>query len=105
VTRRVVILAAARRDLREQRDYIARDSVATAQRFLNAADEAFQQLAAMPSMGARKQVRNRRLAGLRQWSIHGFERSLIYYRETAAGIEVIRVLHGARDIDRILEAE
>lgn len=59
----------------------------------------------MPGIGARKDVRNRRLAGLRQWRIRGFERYQIYYQETEESIEVIRVLHGARDIDRSLEEE
>jgi toxin ParE1/3/4 len=101
----VIILAAARRDLREQRDYIAQDSPAAAERFLAAAEAAFQQLAEMPGMGTRKRVRNARLAGLRQWRVRGFERYRIYYRATEESIEVLRVLHGARDIDRILEEQ
>jgi plasmid stabilization system protein ParE len=30
------------------------------------------------------------------------KRHVIFYRPMAEGIEVLRVLHGARDIDRIL---
>ena len=36
--------------------------------------------------------------------IKGFEKHLIFYRPAADGIEVIRVIHGARDIDSVLES-
>jgi toxin ParE1/3/4 len=45
------------------------------------------------------------MAGLRSWAIRGFATFLVFYRPTQRGIEVIRVLHGARDLDAILEAE
>ena len=99
--RRFIVLPAARADLGEQFEYIAQDSLNAANRFLEAAEAAFEQLAQMPGMGVLKDFGNPRLAGLRQWSIHGFERYLIFYRETDTGIEVVRVLHGARDIQRI----
>jgi toxin ParE1/3/4 len=105
VNRPFVLLPRALADLREQRDYIARDSVPAADRFLTAAEEAFDQLAEMPGVGVVKTVRNPRLGTIRQWPIRGFEKHLIFYRETEAGIEVIRVLHGARDTRRILEKE
>jgi toxin ParE1/3/4 len=105
VNLRFTLLPRALADLREQRDYIAQDSVTAAERFLSAAEEAFERLAEMPGTGVVRAVRNPRLGRIRQWPISGFERYLIFYRETAAGIEVVRVLHGARDIRRILEGE
>jgi len=56
-------------------------------------------------MGKTREVRNPRLSGLRQWRVKGFESYLIFYRPIPEGIEVLRVLHGARDIDRILDEE
>jgi toxin ParE1/3/4 len=44
------------------------------------------------------------LADLRVWRIEGFEKHLIFYRQTPDGIDVVRILHGARDIDSVLEA-
>jgi toxin ParE1/3/4 len=105
VNPRFSILPRAAADLREQRDYIAQDNFASAERFLAAAEEAFERLATMPGMGVVRTVRNPRLGRIRQWPIRGFERHLIFYRETEAGIEVVRVLHGARDSGRILERE
>jgi len=59
----------------------------------------------MPQMGTPRQFRNSRLIGLRMWRVPGFEKHLIFYRVTEGGIEVVRVLHGARDIQRILDDE
>ncbi|MFC1707767.1 DDE-type integrase/transposase/recombinase [Planctomycetota bacterium] len=42
------------------------------------------------------------LAGIRMWSIRGFKNHLIFYRPSPEGLDVVRVLHGARDIPRIL---
>lgn len=95
----------ARRDLREHFVYIGRDSVAAARRFLKAADKAMERLAWMPEMGSPWGSNNPALAGLRIWSIHKFENYLIFYRPLPDGIEVVRVLHGARDIDSLLEGE
>ena len=56
----------------------------------------------MPQIGARRELRNPRLEGLRMWPIRGFENYLVFYRPIEEGIEVTRVLHGARDIRVIL---
>ena len=42
------------------------------------------------------------LPEMRRWHIDGFDDHLIIYRETERGIEIVRVLHGARDIVAIL---
>ena len=39
------------------------------------------------------------------WTIRGFPNHQIYYRPIDDGIEVIRVLHAARDITKILVEE
>ena len=85
-------------DLLELADYIARDSLEAAERFLKAAEEAFQLLAGMPELGVHCPFRSRRAKGIRVWAIRGFEDYLVFYRPIKAGIDVVRVLHGARDI-------
>jgi toxin ParE1/3/4 len=37
------------------------------------------------------------------WRVRGFERYLIFYRPTDDGIDVVRVLHGSRDIESLFE--
>jgi len=45
------------------------------------------------------------LEGLRRFPVHGFESYLIFYLPHPEGMDVIRVLHGARDIDNLFAEE
>jgi plasmid stabilization system protein ParE len=55
----------------------------------------------MPEMGRVRDFPHCDLGELRSWAIQGFERSLIFYRALPDGIEVIRVIYGMRDLDRL----
>jgi toxin ParE1/3/4 len=90
------------KDLIELADYIARDSVAAADRFLDAAELAIADLAQMPGIGSAREYSDRAIQGIRMWPIPGFPNNLIFYRPIKGGIEVVRVLHAARDIPGIL---
>jgi toxin ParE1/3/4 len=46
-----------------------------------------------------------RLAGMRRVPVTGFEYYLIFYLPHEGGIDVIRVLHGARDLDSLFDQE
>jgi toxin ParE1/3/4 len=70
-------------------------------RFLDAAESSFEQLAAMPEMGLKREYHNPALADVRMWRITDFESYLIFYRPAQNGIDVIRVLHAKRDIDAL----
>ena len=72
-------------------------------RFLRAAEETFLELARMPGMGIATSLGDAGDRNLRRWRIRGFENFLIFYRPMEDGIEVIRVLHGAREIERLFE--
>ncbi len=88
---RVVVSPLAQADIDEIWDYIARDSIRNADRFVDRIEERFGLLAANPRLGiARDDLR----LGLRRF---GHARYLIYYRLRQGGIEVIRVIHGARN--------
>lgn len=50
-----------------------------------------------------REFQHPKAAGIRSWSITGFPNHLIFYRPVEGGIEVLRVLHGARDINAIFE--
>ena len=68
-------------------------------RFVDADEGAFERLSTTPEVGARRQVENPRFAGLRMWPVPGFKNYLIFYRMRPERVEVLRVLHGARDAD------
>ena len=75
-------------------------------RFLTAVEEAIQFLYRYPEAGALKELENSRLNGLRSWLVSGFEAIRIYYlRPDEHTLRIVRILHGKRDLDRILEKE
>jgi len=91
------------RDLADIAVYLAEESGSDelAFRFLDAAAASFEDLAAMPAMGAARTFRDPALADVRMWRVAGFQNHLIFYRQTERGIEVLRVLHAKRDIDAL----
>lgn len=91
----------ARRDLVDLADYIAKDSFDAALRFLDAAEATFEFLARNRGAGQRCGFVGAQLAGIRVWLVDGFRNHLVFYRSTDSGIQVVRVLHGARDIDSL----
>lgn len=99
---RIVLRPEAERDLEEIAAYIGRDGPSAALRFLDAAQAAFEALAAAPLIGSARRFRSRRLAGVRLWPIPDFDAYLIIYRPMEDGVDVSRVLHGARDLLALL---
>ena len=92
----------AYQDLRRQALYLATEAgTEVAIRFLEAAEAACATLATMPGMGRVRRFPHAEVRELRSWAIPGFERYLIFYRALPDGIEIIRVLYGMRDLDRI----
>jgi len=75
--------------------YIARDNITAADKLLDTIAAECQRLAEMPDLGRKREDLG---PGLRSWPVG---RYLIFYRKTAGGIEVIRVLHGARDLSAL----
>lgn len=75
------------------------------ERFLSATERAFTQLAQMPGMGVAYASPFGVAAGLRRWPVPGFRNYLIFYRPTETGVNIVRVLHGSRDIAAALQEE
>lgn len=105
MTARIVIRPLAYQELDDQAEYLAHSSRSAARRLLEAAEETFQKLAALPELGSPCEFENPRLQGMRCWPIKGFKNHLIFYRLLEGGIEILHVLHGARDIGSLLERE
>jgi toxin ParE1/3/4 len=90
-----------RRDLVSIADHIAQDSLDAALRFLDAAEESFAFLSRHPEIGHPCQFETPEAAGIKVWRVDGFENHLIFYRPVRNGVDVVRVIHGHRDIDAI----
>lgn len=89
-------------DIDQLADYIAADSLDAELRFLDAVQKAFDLIGEQPGIGSMRYARPTLLEGLRFCPIPGFEKHLIFYVERADYIDVLRVLHGARDIPTVL---
>ena len=95
----------ARLDLVEQAAYLAENaSIEVAERFLDSAESTIEKLVEMPRMGRvwespQKEIGHR----VRVWKVEGFPKILIFYRLDGDGIQIIRVLHGARDLPSLLD--
>jgi toxin ParE1/3/4 len=101
--KQVYLTPQARSDLVEIACHIDRDKRSAAMRFLDAAESTFRILARSPQLGSRGEFRSAHLADIHRWRVPGFENYLIFYRAIADGVVVIRILHGARDIEAIFD--
>ena len=101
---RVVRRREAREDLVEIVTYFVREgSPSSARRFREQAEATFQLLADRPGMGTRYEASDPAFGKVRYFPLPSrFKTYLVFYRPLADGIEVARVLHGARDIPGIL---
>jgi len=88
------------------RYYLVRlDVPEVANRFRDAVRRTVQSLCQHPFAGPHFHLGNPRLQNLRTWPVAGFEAIRIYYTPEEDAICVIRVLHGKRDVQRILARE
>lgn len=102
---RVIWRAVAEADLTEAYLYIGADSPEAAERLLDAVGDAVALLLQNPHAGSLREFQSRRAQGIRSWSPQGFPNHLIFYKINGDDIEVVRFLHGARDLPRYLEGD
>jgi len=102
VTRQVFVRPQARRDLLEIAEHIADASPAAAERFLDAFEDSVELIRRIPTIGALSDVRSARLTKLRVVACRRFRKYVILYR-VQNDIEVIRVIHGSRDLGGVLD--
>jgi toxin ParE1/3/4 len=81
--------------------YIGTDNPEAASRFVPSLEETCTQLVALPGLGRVRQFRRKDLKGVRMVPVTGFESYLIFYAAVGKSIQVIRVLHAARDFPTI----
>jgi toxin ParE1/3/4 len=105
MTWRLALTPQADRDINNQFEYIAKDNLEAAIRFYEAAFHTFEMLRANQNIGPAREFENPQLKDIRMWLVKGFEKHLIFYRAKDELVEIVRVLHAARDIDGILTGE
>lgn len=88
---RLVVAAAAQRDIESIGRFIALDSPASARAFVDRLTQSFERLRAMPGIGTSRAELEPGLLG------RAFGNYIIYYRVIDGNLLVQRVVHGARD--------
>jgi toxin ParE1/3/4 len=102
--RRVVVRPRAADDIVEIFATIAHDDLRAAERFEAAVRRECGLLATFPHLGRARGFRSPDLQGLRSRPISGFGSWLLFYRITADAVEIVRLLHGARDLPNALRS-
>ncbi|MEI7702353.1 MAG: type II toxin-antitoxin system RelE/ParE family toxin [Planctomycetia bacterium] len=92
-SRRILYSGPARQDLDEIWDYIAANNPIAASKFIDKILKACQSYASQPRLG---EARFDLMPDCRHFSVGQY---VIYYRPVKDGIELIRILHGARSVD------
>lgn len=92
---RVVHSPGSRADLNEIWDYIAADNVPAADRLAGKFDDAFALLADHPRIG---RIRDEIGPEIRSFAVGNY---VILYRAITDGVDIVRVVHGARDFGRL----
>jgi toxin ParE1/3/4 len=82
----------ARRDLADIWHFIALDNVSAADRLIDSIADSLAQLADHPRMGPERAHLGR---DVRSFPVGNY---ILYYRIISGGVELLRVLHGARDV-------
>ena len=101
---RLLVREKAWADLEELGAFIAKDNPTAAVEVVRAIRISFEQLARMPQLGRIvKKIKTSK--ELRMWLSPAFPNYLIFYRALRDGVDIVRVLHGARDIHHILGNE
>ncbi|MGD0768048.1 MAG: type II toxin-antitoxin system RelE/ParE family toxin [Tepidisphaeraceae bacterium] len=96
------ILPAADADVDDAALFIARDNLATALKFYDAVDQTYRLIREHPNRWPRYELDHPDLANLHKRSVVKFDNYLIFYRIEADVVEIVRVLHAARDIPSAL---
>jgi toxin ParE1/3/4 len=84
-------------DILEICDYIAEDSIVEADRWVDRLDEKLALWATQPMMGRSRDELAPRVRSL------PFGRYVVFFEPLSDGIDVVRALHGSRDIDTSFE--
>jgi toxin ParE1/3/4 len=94
---RLIVAPEARQDLRGIHDYIAKDDSEAARRVMTRLRDMARLLAGAPALGRRRPELGSELRSFVA------DRYVLFYRPLpgATGIELARVLHGARDVDAL----
>ncbi len=100
--RRLTLSEAALTDILEQAEwYEGRSDTYLGKRWERAVSSALRRLVQRPHVGALCRFRSSELRDVRRMPVAGFSRHLIFYRLYEEELLVLRIVHGARDLESL----
>lgn len=98
-------LPKAKADIENQALKIADENIEAAIRFVDAVESTIGLLCEHPELAGRFVTSNHKLLDVRAKPVNGFDRFVIFYRDTGDTIEVMRLLAGGDDMDVLIVVE
>jgi toxin ParE1/3/4 len=100
---RLVLSDLALADILDQADwYVTRSGEALAKRWEKAVTAAVLRVVSRPGTGTSCRFKSLELRGVKRTTISGFPKHMLFYRFNEGEIFILRVVHGARDLERLL---
>jgi toxin ParE1/3/4 len=94
----LILMPRAREDIKQIAAYIKEDSPQSSLAFRHTLENIYEVLLELPEIGTTRNYHNPEMKGLRMLPVRKFDKYLIFYRSTLEGLEIVRVVHGARDL-------
>jgi toxin ParE1/3/4 len=88
----------AERDIEECFVFIGEENLDVGVHFLVAVEETIEFISKNPLVGSVREFKNPQIKNIRMMLVKGFHNYQIFYTVEAETIEIVRVLHGARDL-------
>jgi len=101
MNRPLVVHPRADLDQLECFSFLAQRSPDAARRFLDAIERVLPAIAEKPEAGHRYLNANRADEDWRYVRVQGFKKYLVFYRVTPSQVELVRIVHGSRDLESI----
>ena len=95
------IRPAASEDIDQIVDYLLEESVTAAQGFVKDLQKCFDLLTENPKIDVQREYRSAALSGMRMFPLKKFSTYLVFYLPDDQTIDIVRVLHGRRDIEQL----
>jgi plasmid stabilization system protein ParE len=95
------LAASALSDIDRIWGFIARDNLAAADQVANAIFDACEMLGQNPALGHAKIDLTRK--PIRFWTLAAYPNYIISYRTMEDGVQILRVVHGRRNLPRVLK--
>ncbi len=99
MTSKIFVTPLASMDIEDIFAYLASSNSDAALDFFDAVRVTFANLARNPNIGAAYNSSNPALQNLRRWPVKDFDSYLIFYINANNQVEIVRVLHGKRDLE------